>query len=54
MSKEKSEVEVLFLRDCGIANAGDVVKLPAAEAVAYAAQGAVDLHPDAIKAAKNK
>lgn len=45
-------VEAFVLRDCGFGNAGDVVSLPAADAETGAAHGMLDLHPDAIKAAK--
>ena len=46
-------VEAFVLRDCGFGHAGEVVTLPAADAATGAAQGALDLHPAAIKAAKS-
>lgn len=56
MAKEKvaQEVEAFVLRDCGFGLAGEVVKLPAADAETGAAHGMLDLSPAAIKAAKVK
>lgn len=56
MAKEKlpEAVEAFVLRDCGFGNAGEVVTLPAADAETGATHGMLDLHPDAIKAAKVK
>lgn len=45
-------VEAFVLRDCGFGKAGEVVTLPAADAETGAAHGMLDLHPDAIQAAK--
>lgn len=47
-------VEAFVLRDCGFGKAGEVVTLPLADAQAGQAQGALDLHPDAVKAAKSR
>lgn len=47
-------VEAFVLRDSGFGTSGAVVTLPLADAEAGRAQGALDLHPDAIKAAKAK
>ena len=55
MSKTKDQkVEAFLLRDCVFGNAGDVVKLSAADAEAGKAQGSIDTHPSAIKASKVK
>jgi hypothetical protein len=45
-------VEAFVLRDCGFGDAGEVVTLPAADAEIGARHGMLDLHPEAIKAAK--
>lgn len=51
--KETSDtVEAFVLRDCGFGKAGEVVTLSKAEAKVGADDGALDLHPDAIKHAK--
>lgn len=47
-------VEAFVLRDCGFGPAGAVVTLPVADAETGQAQGMLDLHPAAIKAAKAK
>lgn len=56
MAKEKlpETVEAFVLRDCGFGQAGMVVTLSESDAKAGAEQGMIDLHPDAIKAAKAK
>ena len=55
MATKKSEtVEAAVLRDCGFGNAGQVVTLPVADAETGAKQGMLDLHPEAVKAAKAK
>ena len=55
MATKKSEtVEAAVLRDCGFGNAGQVVTLPTADAETGAKHGMLDLHPEAIKAAKAK
>jgi len=55
MSKTKDQtVEAFLLRDCGFGKAGDVVTLSIADAEAGKAQGMIDTHPNAIKAAKAK
>lgn len=56
MAKEKNQqgVEAFVLRDCGFGAAGEVVTLQADEAEAGEQHGMLDLHPDAIKAAKAK
>jgi hypothetical protein len=46
------EVEAFVLRDCGFGQAGEVVTLPIADAETGAAHGMLDLHPEAVKAAK--
>jgi hypothetical protein len=45
-------VEAFVLRDCGFGQAGEVVTLPIADAETGAAHGMLDLHPEAVKAAK--
>lgn len=45
-------VEAFVLRDCGFGLAGEVVSLPLADAKVGAAHGMLDLHIDAVKAAK--
>ena len=53
MATKKSDlVEAFVLRDCGFGNSGEVVSLPLADATVGAAHGMLDLHPEAIKAAK--
>ena len=47
-------VEAFVLRDCGFGAAGDVVMLSVADADTGRDNGMLDLHPDAIKAAKAK
>lgn len=47
-------VEAFVLRDCGFGNAGEVVRLSQNDAETGAAHGMLDLHPEAIKAAKAK
>ena len=55
MAKKQSEgVEAFLLRDCVFGPAGIVVLLTESDAKAGEAQGMLDLHPDAIKAAKGK
>ena len=48
------EVEASVLRDCGFGKAGEVVTLSAADANIGRDHGMLDLHPEAIKAAKAK
>ena len=50
--KAPETVEAAVLRDCGFGSAGDVVTLSSADAQAGSSQGALDLHPEAVKAAK--
>ena len=50
----KKEVEAVCLRDCGFGHGGDVVTLTIADAEMGASQGMLDMHPDAIKFAKQK
>jgi hypothetical protein len=45
-------VEAFVLRDCGFGDSGEVVLLPLADATVGAAHGMLDLHPEAVKAAK--
>jgi hypothetical protein len=45
-------IEAFLLRDCVFGKCGDVVELSASDAEQAKAQGMADLHPDAIKAAK--
>ena len=47
-------VEAFLLRDCVFGPAGTVVLLTEQNAKAGEAQGMLDLHPDAIKAAKGE
>lgn len=47
-------VEASVLRDCGFGKAGEVVTLQAADAETGRDHGMLDLHPEAIKAAKAK
>lgn len=54
MAKEKTpqEVEAFVLRDCAFGRAGEVVTITSADADLGSIHGMLDLHPDAIKAAK--
>ena len=45
-------VEAFVLRDCGFGDSGEVVTLPLTDATVGAAHGMLDLHPEAVKAAK--
>lgn len=45
-------VEAFVLRDCGFGSAGEVVSLPLTDAKVGAAHGMLDLHVDAVNAAK--
>ena len=54
MAKNKETVEAFLLRDCTFGAAGEVVILSESDAQAGKEQGMLDLHPDAIKAAKAK
>ena len=47
-------VDAFVLRDCGFGRAGEVVNLPTADAETGSLHGMLDLHPEAIKAAKAK
>lgn len=47
-------VEALVLLDCGFGKAGQVVLLPLADAEVGFKQGMLDLHIDAVMAAKSK
>lgn len=47
-------VEAFVLRDCGFGNAGEVVTLSLNDAETGAKHGMLDLHPEAVKAAKAK
>jgi hypothetical protein len=49
-----SEVEAFVLRDCSFGHAGDVVKLPIADAETGAMHGMLDLNTAAVDAAKAK
>jgi fused signal recognition particle receptor len=51
---EADMVEAAVLRDCGFGGHGEVVKLTPADAKAGYEHGMLDLHPDAIAAAKAK
>lgn len=46
--------EAFVLRDCPFGKAGEVVTLPTADAELGAAHGMLDLHAEAVKAAKAK
>lgn len=48
------KVEAFVLCDCGFGNAGEVVTLTAVDANLGEQHGMLDLHPEAIKAAKAK
>ena len=53
MATKKPEiVEAFVLCDCGFGKCGEVVTLTAAEAETGQSHGVLDLHPEAIKAAK--
>lgn len=52
--EEKQTVEAFVLRDCQFGKAAEVVELLQAEAELGAKHGMLDLHPEAIKAAKAK
>ena len=55
MAKKQSEgVEAFLLRDCVFGSAGAVVLLTESDAQAGVEQGMLDLHPEAIKAAKGE
>ena len=49
-SEQAESTEALVLVDCAHGKCGEVVTLPLADAETGAAQGCLDLHPDAIKA----
>jgi hypothetical protein len=49
---KSDSVEAFVLRDCNFGKAGDVVELPETDAKLGADHGMLDLHPDAIAAAK--
>ncbi len=49
---QPSTDEASLLRDCVFGKCGEVVELSAADAEQAQAQGMADLHPEAIKAAK--
>lgn len=49
-SEQAESIEALVLVDCAFGKCGEVVTLPLADAETGAAQGCLDLHPDAIKA----
>jgi hypothetical protein len=53
-AEQTSEVQAFVLRDCGFGEAGQVVTLSPSDAETGAQHGMLDLHPDAIKAAKTK
>jgi hypothetical protein len=53
-SESVESVEVLVLLNCGFGDAGQVVLLPLADAQVGAAHGMLDLHIEAVKAAKAK
>ena len=54
MATAKPETtEAFVLCDCAFGKAGEVVTLPSADAKTGAANGVLDLHPDAIKAHKS-
>lgn len=56
MAKEKfpETVEAFVLRDCLFGQCGQVVALPADQAKLGQEHGMLDLHPEAVKAAKAK
>lgn len=53
-TNDQSEVEAFVLVDCLFGKAGTVVELSPADAAVGKNAGMLDLHPDAIKAAKAK
>ena len=52
--KTNETTQAVVLRDCGFGLVGQVVTLPVADAETGAANGMLDLHPDAIKANKGE
>lgn len=48
------EVDAFVLVDCVFGKAGEVVTIPETDAAIGKAAGMLDLHPEAIKAAKAK
>ena len=53
VKKTPDTAEAFVLLDCLFGRAGEVVILPKADADIGAASGMLDLHPDAIAAAKH-
>jgi len=53
-TKKSDTVEAVVLCDCVFGNVGEVVSLTPGEAQTGKEIGVIDLHPDAIKAAKDK
>ena len=51
-AKEGGQTEAFVLMDCPLGTAGEVITLSAEEAATGVAAGMLDLHPDAIDAAK--
>ena len=50
--KTPETTDAFVLMDCGFGHAGEVVTLPTADAQTGAANGMLDLHPDAVAAAR--
>lgn len=51
-AKDDGQTEAFVLMDCPLGTAGEVITLSTEEAAAGAAAGMLDMHPDAIVAAK--
>ena len=51
-AKDDGQTEAFVLMDCPLGTAGEVITLSAEEAATGVAAGMLDLHPDAIAAAK--
>lgn len=52
--KTPETIEAFVLLDCTFGAAGDVVTLPTIDAETGAKYGMLDLHPEAVKAAKER
>ena len=48
-TKKQDTVQAVVLRDCGFGSVGEVVALPADDALQGTIHGMLDTHPDAIK-----
>lgn len=53
-AKADGQTEAFVLMDCPLGAAGEVITLPDDQAAVGVAAGMLDLHPDAIAAAKQK